>query len=78
MADLSGLCGLVLGFLVPMLKVLVDGGLLGGSVLAHHGAETSLSGGGILVHCLVEGGIARVILGLEFCGSHCEGRWNFC
>lgn len=64
LSDLRGfiLCGLV----IPMLEVLVNSSFLRRLVLLHHGTESSLRGGRVLVHGFVEGGIASMILGLEF------------
>ena len=50
---------------VPVLEVLVDGSLLRVLVLAHHGREADLLGGGVAVHGLLEVGIAGMVLSFE-------------
>lgn len=66
-----GLVGVAL--VVPVLEVLVDGGLLGSSVLATHGSQTTAGLGRFAVQSLVEGSIARDVLAFESSGSHGEG-----
>ena len=58
---------------VPVLEVLVNGGLLGGAVLATHGTQTTANIGGLSVKSLVEGGVTRLILTFQSSRGHCEG-----
>jgi len=50
---------------IPVLEVFVNGRLLGIFVLSHHGHEADSIFGGPSVHCLLEGGIAFMVLLLE-------------
>jgi len=64
------------GLVVPVLKVLVDGRLLGVGALGEHGGDATAGLGRLAVHGLVEGGIAVVVLALEVGGgggNHVEG-----
>jgi hypothetical protein len=68
---LSVFSSLVLrGLVVPMLEVLIDSSSLGDLVLLQQCPETSFSIGRVLVHGLVEGSVARMVLVFELGGSH--------
>lgn len=72
-AYLACLLGLFSGaFVVPMLEVFVDSGLLSSPVLLQHGGHATASLCRLAVHGLVELGIASVVLLFKCSGRHVE------